>query len=81
MRCGDCRWFDGDGWLDDRGHGSGMCNLEPPVWVGPSAVLDYDAFLEWVTGDGWQRPMVGVAAKPCRHFECELTVNINTGLE
>lgn len=23
----------------------------------------------WFDGDGWSRPMVGVASKPCRHFE------------
>ena len=80
MRCGDCRWFDGDGWLDDRGHGSGMCCLEPPVWIAPP-VKSYGEWIEFSADDGWSRPMVGVAEKPCRHFEKNLVININTGLE
>ena len=65
MRCGGCAWFDGDGWLDEQGHGMGVCCYAPPVWAGPSLAEMHDE--EWVgwLEDGWQRPKVGVAEMAC----------------
>ncbi len=67
--CGHCRWFDGDGWLDEGGTGSGECCYDPPIWVGPSPDgMHEDAWVEHLF-NCWQRPMVGVASKPCHHFD------------
>ena len=68
MKCGQCKWFDGE-WLDDDGTGRSQCCIDPPVWVGPSPVGIYeDEWVEWLE-EGWQRPMVGVAARGCSRFE------------
>lgn len=68
--CGHCRWFDGDGLLEDNGTGEGECTYDPPVWVGPSPeCVDDDVFFHYLFGYGWQRPMVGVAGSPCHHFD------------
>lgn len=82
MKCGDCRWFDGEGWLGEDGTGRGECTLEPPVWIGvPGVCMSYEDWLGYAVDDGWSRPMVGVASKPCRHFEQNPAINIDTGLE
>lgn len=67
-RCGDCRWFDGEGYLDVNGCGMGMCCVDPPVWCNPPAD-GYDEWVEYVMDDGWHRPMVGVAQMACKRYE------------
>ena len=70
LKCGNCKWFDGDGYLEDDGSGNGECCIDPPIWVGPSpAAVNKGEWIEWLMDDGWARPFVGVAQEPCRHFE------------
>ena len=69
-KCGACRWFNGDGWLNDNGIGMGECTYDPPMWIGPSPeCIDEDTWSHYLFGYGWQRPMVGVGEDACHRFE------------
>lgn len=55
-RCGECRYY-------DFRAGRGSCHADPPVWVGPSAVLDVDMLT-----DRWRRPSVRKMDMACTRY-------------